>query len=165
MIVLVGCTDPGHASQSGESSFGLGEETLGDTQPSFARMVAKDIHQVLPCLQAPVDDLAHGRIVSPASPSRASRSMESQSLRVILTAGPCSPSRSLDSSSCLARRFCASRIRTRRYSLAEAYPSSAIWASTNDFISSGREMFMVVIRRSSSSSSYHSWQFLPKQIC
>ena len=54
MIVLVGCADPGHASQSGECSFGLGEETLGDTQPSFAHMVAKDIHQVLPGFLAPV---------------------------------------------------------------------------------------------------------------
>src|SRR5208282_3384719 len=34
----------------------------------------------------------------------------------------------------------------RRYSLAEAYPSWAIWASTNAFISSGTEIFMVVIR-------------------
>src|SRR5208282_1094066 len=42
--------------------------------------------------------------------------------------------------------FWASRMRARRYSLAEAYPSWAIWASTNAFISSGTEIFMVVIR-------------------
>src|SRR4051812_17717226 len=38
----------------------------------------------------------------------------------------------------------------RRYSLAEAYPSWAIWASTKAFISSGTEIFIVVISRSPS---------------
>src|SRR5208337_4429615 len=70
-----------------------------------------------------------------------------QASRVIGVAGPLSTaSRNLASSSRLANRFWASRIRERRYSLAEAKPSCAIWASTKALILSGTEMFMVVIR-------------------
>ena len=88
-----------------ESRLGLDEEALCDTGSRFACMVAIDIYQVLPGTPEAVDILAHGRIFSPARPSRASRSIDFHSVRVILTAGPSSPSRSLVSSSCLARRF------------------------------------------------------------
>ena len=67
-------------------------------------VVAIDIHQVLPSTPEAVDTLTHGRIFSPTRPADFA-SIDFHSLRVISTAGPWSPSRSLASSSCLARRF------------------------------------------------------------
>ena len=64
---------------------------------------------------------AHQRDRSCVRRSNASCSIESQSARVIGVAGPLSnASRNLASSSPLARRFRASRMTVRRYSLAEA---------------------------------------------
>src|SRR5262249_12136508 len=105
VFVVVMRTDPGHASQSPKCFFSGDEKAVGDAQPSLAGITAEDLDQGPPSARATADAAAPGRIVSLASPSTASRRIDSQSSRVISTAGPCSPSSSFSSSSCLARRF------------------------------------------------------------
>jgi hypothetical protein len=124
----------------------LGEESACCRHRTSARVIVKDIYEVSSSGTTLFYSITHRPDFSPASRSSASRSIDSQSSRVIGVAGPLSnASRSLVSSSRFARRLCASRMRARRYSLAEAYPSWAISASTKAFISSGTEMFIVVI--------------------
>ncbi len=82
-----------------------GKEAIRDPHPGLACVMAKDRDQVT-VRRRPADDLVHGRIVSPASPSTASRRKADQSSGVIGVAGPLSnASRNLASNACLARRF------------------------------------------------------------
>src|SRR3954469_1553989 len=92
----------GHGGQTGEGRFGFGEKAIGDLQAGLAGVIAEGRDQITVRRRA-ADDPTHGRIVSPASPSSASRRRAAQSSFVIGVAGPLSnASRNLASSACLA---------------------------------------------------------------